>query len=97
MKLVLQIALGVFIGMSASQVLIDAWRTHRQEQLAEAESVKREQLARERQQQAERIRELVGRKLQEQGAGTSVEPGPEILPQEPEDRDDVMDPAPGQP
>lgn len=97
MKLILQIALGVFIGMSASQLVIDAWRTHRQEQLAEAEDAKREQLARERQQQAEKIRELVGRKLQEQGAGSSAGPGPDVMPQEPEDSDDVMDPGPGQP
>ncbi len=97
MKLILQIALGVFIGMSVSQLAIDAWRTHRQEQVAQAEHARLEQLARERQRQAERIRELVGRKLQQQGAGTSVEPGPDSMPQEPGDGDDVMDPAPDQP
>ena len=93
MKLILQISLGVFIGMSASQLLIDAWRTHRQEQLAEAESAKREQLARERQEQAERIREMVSRKLQQQGTGTSAESGTDIMPQEPEEGDGATEPA----
>lgn len=41
---------------------------HRQEQLGQTASLKREQLARGRQQQAESIREPVGRKLQ-QGTG----------------------------
>lgn len=93
MKLILQIAIGVFIGMSASQLLIDAWRTHRQEQLAQAESAKREQLARERQEQGEKIREMVRQKLQQQGTATSAEPGTDIMPQEPEEGDDAAEPA----
>lgn len=98
MKLILQIAFGVFIGMSASQFLIDAWRTHRQEQVAEAEGAKREQLARERQEQAERIRQMVSRKLQQQGTAASAETSAEeIMPQEPEEGDAAAAPAAGQP
>lgn len=55
-------------GLSAELALIEAWRMHRQEQLGQTASLKREQLARGRQQRAERIREPVGRKLQ-QGTG----------------------------
>ncbi len=83
-KLVLQIALGVFIGMSASQLLVDAWRTHRQEQITQAEDVKRDQLARERQQQAETIRKLVSEKLQQQAVEAPAEAALDVMPQEPE-------------
>jgi hypothetical protein len=98
MKLVLQVALGVFIGMSASQLLIDAWRTHHQEQVAQAESAKREQVARERQQQAEKIRKLVSEKLQQQAAGQYPETEPDVMPQEPDIGDaEATDPGVAQP
>jgi membrane protease subunit (stomatin/prohibitin family) len=86
-KLILQIALGVFIGMSASQLLIDAWRTHRQEQVAQAENARQEQVARERQQQAEKIRKLVSEKLQQQGAEQSAEAASDVMPLEPDVED----------
>lgn len=98
MKLILQIALGVFIGISASQFLLDAWRTHRQEQRAQAENAEREQIARERREQAQKIRELVSEKLQRQAAEQGAEAmAPDIMPQEPEEGDDATQPAAGQP
>lgn len=98
MKLILQIALGVFIGISASQLLIDAWRTHRQEQVAQAENAERDQIARERREQSQKIRELVSEKLQRQAAEQTAESmAPDVMPQEPEGEEAPADAEPEQP
>ena len=59
MKLILQIALGVFLGTLASQLTIDSWHTH-QEGIANlaAEKLRVEQ-ERVRLEQGERIRALL--------------------------------------
>lgn len=64
MKLIVQIALGVFLGALASQLVIDAWRSHNEQQAREAE---RQKLAAEesaRNEQARRARELIMRQFQ---------------------------------
>lgn len=64
MKLVIQIAFGVFLGALASQVVMDSWRSYHQQHAKEAE---REKLAAEEQarnEQMQRARELLMRQLQ---------------------------------
>lgn len=59
MKLVLQIALGVFLGTLASAATMDFWRQQREseaKQIAESLRVKQEQA---RQEQGERIRAML--------------------------------------
>ena len=59
MKLILQIALGVFLGTLASQFTIDGWRT-RQESITKAAAEQiRIQQEKVRKEQGERIRNLI--------------------------------------
>ena len=59
MKIVLQIALGVFLGTLAAQIAIDGWRNH-QENIAKvaAEQIRIQQ-EKVRKEQGERIRKLI--------------------------------------
>ena len=76
MKLILQIALGVFLGTLASQLTIDGWHT-RQEGIAKeaAEKLRAEQ-ERVRLEQGERIRALLlqGRQGNTPGAAATKPP-----------------------
>jgi hypothetical protein len=59
MKLVLQIALGVFLGTLSSQLLLDSWHSH-QENIAKASAEKiRAEQQKARMEQGERIRNLI--------------------------------------
>jgi len=63
-KLVIQIALGVFLGALASQLVTDAWRSLNAQQAREAE---RQKLAAEesaREEQTKRASELIMRQFQ---------------------------------
>ncbi len=79
MKLILQIALGVFIGATASQLLTDVWRDYRHGQAQQEEERLRAEQARIRQQQGERIRALLlqGRK---QRTADSISPPEGYVP-----------------
>ncbi len=74
MKLILQIALGVFLGTLASQLIIDSWHVH-QENAAKLEKeklrIEREKI---RTEQGERIRKLL---LQNRKEAT---PNPKLPP-----------------
>lgn len=59
MKLILQIALGVFLGTLASQLTIDSWRTHQEGIAKEAKEKLRAEQERVRIEQGERIRALL--------------------------------------
>jgi hypothetical protein len=59
MKLILQIALGVFLGTLASQLTIDGWRTHQEGIAKEAAEKLRAEQERVRLEQGERIRALL--------------------------------------
>jgi hypothetical protein len=74
MKLVLQIALGVFLGGLASQLSIDAWHAHR-ERLAQEMSAKlREEQEKVRVEHGERIRALMLQGRQVDGAKSDKSP-----------------------
>lgn len=59
MKLILQIAFGVFLGTLASQLTIDSWRNHQEGIAKEAEEKLRAKQERVRMEQGERIRALL--------------------------------------
>jgi hypothetical protein len=59
MKLILQIALGVFLGTLASQFSFDGWRSHQENIAKEAAEKLRAEQARTRHEQGERIRALL--------------------------------------
>lgn len=81
MKLVLQIALGVFIGMLGAQLAMDAWHARQQRIAAEAEQVRREHDARAYEEQAGKMKELLDRHLQERARGIT-DKAPSDLPEE---------------
>ena len=64
MKLILQIAFGVFIGTLASQLTIDGWRSHQEGIAKEAAEKLRTEQEKVRLEQGDRIRALLlqGRK-----------------------------------
>ena len=64
MKLVLQIAFGVFLGVLASQFITDSWRSYHEQQAKEAERDKLVVKERARNEQMQRARELLMRQLQ---------------------------------
>jgi len=76
-KLIVQIALGVFLGTLAAQLTIDAWHTHRENiTKAESEQLKIHQ-EKIRKEQGERIRNLILQNRQ------GVTPNPtQLLPDE---------------
>jgi hypothetical protein len=59
MKLILQITLSVFLGTLAAQFTIDSWRTHRENITKAAAEQLRIQQEKVRQEQGERIRNLI--------------------------------------
>ena len=71
MKLVLQIALGVFFGTLTSQLTVDSWHTHQQTLAKTAADKFRSDQERIRIEQGERIRSLLlqGRKGNTPSAG----------------------------
>lgn len=76
MKLILQIALGVFLGTLSSQWVMESWHVHKETTAKEAaEKISREQ-AKIRQEQGERIRALILQERQGKSSGaTSPPPG----------------------
>lgn len=90
MKLVLQIALGVFLGSLASQFTCDAWRVRQENIAKEAEKKLRAERDRVREQQAEKIRALLQQGLQGKNTGSVVIP-PGFVP------DDAQEPVPQTP
>lgn len=74
MKLILQIALGVFLGILASQLTIDSWRTHQENIAEEAEEKLRAEQERVRMKQGERIRALLLQGRQGNTPGASKPP-----------------------
>jgi hypothetical protein len=74
MKLVMQIALGVFLGSLASQFTFDAWHIHLKAIAKEAEEKLHAEKQRVRDEQAERIRALLMRGRKEKNSGPIVIP-----------------------
>jgi hypothetical protein len=58
-KLIVQIALGVFLGTLASQLTIDAWHTHRENVTKATSEQLKIQQEKIRKEQGERIRNLI--------------------------------------
>ncbi|MFH0351930.1 MAG: hypothetical protein ACHBMF_08405 [Chromatiales bacterium] len=73
MKLVFQIALGVFIGALASQYTFEQWRSYEARQMAEIEQKERAEQKRLREEQGAKIRELLMRARREQREGMDIE------------------------
>ena len=73
MTLVLQIALGVFIGALASQYAFEQWRSYEAQQVAEIEQKKLAEQTRLREEQGAKIRELLMRARREQGEPMDIE------------------------
>ncbi len=59
MKLIVQIAIGVFIGALSAQLTLDGWRTHQQGIAKEAREKLRAEQDKTRLEQGERIRALL--------------------------------------
>ena len=59
MKLILQIALGVFLGTLVSQLSIDGWRTHQEDIAKQAAEKLRAEQEKVRTEQGERIRTIL--------------------------------------
>jgi hypothetical protein len=59
MKLILQIALGVFLGTLASQFTMDSWRSHQESKIKEAAEQLRAKQEKVRLEEGERIRVLL--------------------------------------
>ena len=79
MKLILQIALGVFLGTLASQLTIDSWRTHQEGIAKETAEKRRAEQERVRLEQGERIRALLMQRRQGNTPGAS-KPPPSFVP-----------------
>jgi len=73
MKLVLQIALGVFIGALGSQYAFEQWRSYEAQQTAEIEQKKHAEQKRLRDEQGAKIRELLMRARREQGEPVDID------------------------
>jgi len=73
MKLVFQIALGVFIGALASQYAFEQWRSYEAYQAAEVKQKKSTEQKRLREEQGARIRELLMRARREQDEPVDIE------------------------
>jgi len=74
MKLILQIALGVFLGTLASQLTIDGWRTHQEGIAKEAIEKLQAEQERVRIEQGERIRALLLQRRQGKTPAASKPP-----------------------
>lgn len=70
MKLVLQIAMGVFIGAFGSQYAFEKWRSHETQRAAAVESQKLAEQKQRRDEQGAKIREMVIQGLRERGKST---------------------------
>ncbi|MGH8581324.1 MAG: hypothetical protein ACREWG_00750 [Gammaproteobacteria bacterium] len=73
MKLVLQIALGVFIGALAALYMFEQWRSYAVRQTAEIEQTKIAKRSRQRADQGAKIRELLMRGRREPSKTTNRE------------------------
>jgi hypothetical protein len=73
MKLVLQIALGVFIGALASQYAFEQWRSYEAHQAAEIEQKKLPEQTRLREELGAKIRELLMQARREKGEPMDIE------------------------
>jgi len=74
MKLVLQIALGVFLGTLTSEFTIDSWRIHQQELAKEALEQQRTKQEKVRLEQVEHIRALLRQGRQENSSVENKRP-----------------------
>jgi hypothetical protein len=64
MKLVLQIAMGVFLGALMSQLLLDQWHTYQAQHVVEAERQRLAVQEKERNDRGQRVREVLMGQLQ---------------------------------
>jgi len=72
-KLVFQIALGVFIGALSSQYAFEQWRSYEAQQAAEVKQKELTEQKRLREEQGAKIRELLMRARREQGEPVDIE------------------------
>jgi len=73
MKLVIQIAVGVFIGALASQYAFEQWRSFNAQKVAELESKKLAEHKRLRDEQGAKIRGLLMRAKREKGEAVDID------------------------
>ncbi|MGH8507335.1 MAG: hypothetical protein ACREVH_01250 [Gammaproteobacteria bacterium] len=73
MKLVFQIALGVFIGALAAHYTFDQWRTHEANRTAEVKQKELTEQKRLREKQGAKIRELLMQARRKQGEPVDIE------------------------
>lgn len=74
MKLVLQIALGVFLGALASQMVMEGWHAHETRLADEAAVQVKVEREKARREQAERIRSMLMQGFQGKGTKPGVPP-----------------------
>lgn len=80
MKLMLQIAVGVFLGSLASQLAIDAWHGHREAMVNAVEEKRRADREKSRIEQGERIRALLLQGREAKTTTPSRQPAPGFVP-----------------
>lgn len=59
MKLILQIAAGVFLGTFATQLILESWHDFQQEKIRQAEKIQQAQREKQRLEQGERIKAML--------------------------------------
>ncbi len=75
MKLVFQIALGVFIGALASQYAFEQWRSYEAQQAAGLQDKRLIEQQKRRDEQAAKIREMIAKGLREKGLNVPDDSG----------------------
>ncbi|MGH8520177.1 MAG: hypothetical protein ACREU9_01765 [Gammaproteobacteria bacterium] len=84
MKLVFQIAIGVFIGALASQYAFEQWRSYEAQQTAEIEQKKLAEQKRLRDEQGAKIRELLMKARRAKGEAMDIDEATLMAPAEPD-------------
>lgn len=79
MKLVLQIALGVFIGALASQMVMEGWHAHQERLAKDAAAQVKAEHEKARREQAERVRNMLMQGFQGKDTTLGV-PSPGFVP-----------------
>jgi hypothetical protein len=74
LKLILQIALGVFLGTLASQLVVDSWHAYKENTAKAAEEKLRDRQEKARIEQGARIRNLLLQGRQDNKSGASKPP-----------------------
>ncbi len=80
MKLMLQIAFGVFLGTLGAQIVVDIWHARQEQRAKQVTDQRNAEQEKARREQGERIRLLLLKGHQAGDAGGSTQPSIEAMP-----------------